>query len=369
MESIIFSTLASSKGKQIGIATLNAEKSLNALSVTMVDALTKQLTLWQQDPQIAAVLLDAVGDKAFCAGGDVRALYHARQQNPQHFVAQVSDFFEAEYRLDYQLHTFGKPVLVWGDGIVMGGGIGLLMGASHRIVTERSRLAMPEVTIGLYPDVGGTYFLSRMQGKLGLFLGLTAYNLTAADARYVGMANHFLASSEKQRLLHALTAVAWGENHSLNKQKLHDVLDDLEISSTEHVGKSRLKANQGLIDKLMDGRIGEIVSRMQQLASSETWLERAKATMLAGSPQSWLLADAQCQLGREMSLAECFRFELGLSINCCVLGDFCEGVRALLVDKDRQPQWAYGAQTFPPDSQLQALLTSPFSGDHPLADL
>ncbi|WP_037440829.1 enoyl-CoA hydratase/isomerase family protein [Shewanella mangrovi] len=369
MESVLFSTLASSKDKQIGIATLNAEKSLNALSLEMVITLAAQLTRWQHDEQIAAVMIDSVGDKAFCAGGDVRALYQAQQQQPGRYVPLAQQFFEAEYRLDYQIHTFGKPVLVWGDGIVMGGGMGVLMGASHRVVTERSRLAMPEVTIGLYPDVGGTYFLSRMQGKTGLFLGLTAYNLTAADARYTGIANHFLASSEKQRLLHALTSITWGDNHSLNKQKLHDVLDELEVSSTEHVGKSRLKANQAIIENLMAGRLPDIVVRMQQLDSSEAWLQQARSSMLAGSPQSWLLAYAQCQLGREMSLAECFRFELGLSVNCCAIGDFCEGVRALLVDKDRMPKWAYGTEQLPPDEQLHALLKSPFAGNHPLADL
>lgn len=369
MKSVLFSTLESSNGQLIGIATLNAEKSLHALNLDMVQALMQQLTAWQQDPSIACVLLDSTGEKAFCAGGDVRAMYHAQQAQPGKVCAEVVEFFEAEYRLDYQLHTFGKPVIVWGDGIVMGGGLGLMMGASHRIVTERSRIAMPEVTIGLYPDVGGSYFLSRLPGKLGLFLGLTAYNLNDTDALYCGMGNHFLASSEKQRLLHALTAVPWGSNASLNQQKLHDLLVELGRSSSEHCGPSRLKANQARLDTLFAGSLADIVMRMQQLQPEEPWLQQARSNMLAGSPQSWQLAYAQCQLGREMSLAECFQFELGLSINCSALGDFSEGVRALLVDKDRQPQWAFGAQTLPPASQLQALLASPFKGEHPLADL
>lgn len=369
MEPVLFSTLASSNGQQIGVATLNAEASLNALSLDMVHALSQQLLRWQHDDAIACVWLDSVGEKAFCAGGDVRAMYQVQSQQPGKICQAVVDFFEAEYRLDYQIHTYGKPIIVWGDGIVMGGGLGLMMGASHRIATERARIAMPEVTIGLYPDVGGSYFLSRMQGKTGLFLGLTAYNLNAADAHYCGIANHFLASSEKQRLLHALTAVPWGRNASLNQQKLHDLLADLTLTTSEHIGKSRLKANQALIDKLMAGTLPEIVARMQQLRTEESWLQQAQRTMLAGSPQSWSIAYAQCQLGAEMSLAECFQFELGVSVNCAAIGDFCEGVRALLVDKDKQPRWAFGAQNLPSSEQLHALLASPFFHHHPLARL
>ncbi|WP_417763764.1 enoyl-CoA hydratase/isomerase family protein [Shewanella sp.] len=369
MEPVLFSTLVSSDGHQIGVATLNAPTSLNALSLDMVHALSQQLLRWQHDDSIACVLLDSAGDKAFCAGGDVRAMYQVQSQQPGKVCQAVVDFFEAEYRLDYQIHTYGKPIVVWGDGIVMGGGLGLMMGASHRIATERSRIAMPEVTIGLYPDVGGSYFLSRMHGKTGLFLGLTAYNLNAADAHYCGIANHFLASSEKQRLLQALSTVKWGRNNSLNQQKLHDLLDELAQSSSEHLGQSRLKANQAIIDKLMAGTLPEIVARMQQLNGDQSWLQQAQRTMLAGSPQSWSLAYAQCQLGAEMSLAECFQFELGLSVNCAAIGDFCEGVRALLVDKDKQPRWAFGAQTLPSAAQLQALLASPFFHHHPLARL
>ncbi|MFQ6371462.1 enoyl-CoA hydratase/isomerase family protein [Shewanella sp. YIC-542] len=369
MEQVLFNTLETASGKQIGVATLNAQKSLNALNLPMVRALTKQLQRWQQDGHIAAIMLEGCGDKAFCAGGDVRALYQAQQQNPGGFTPEARVFFEEEYRLDYLLHTFGKPVLLWGDGIVMGGGLGLMMGASHRIVTERSRIAMPEVTIGLYPDVGGSYFLGRLPGKMGLFLGLTAYNLNGADARYCGFANHFLGSADKARLLDAMTILNWGDNHTLNHQKLHDALTMLEANSSEHPGHSQLKSHQSLIDELMSGELAQILEKMQGLSSEHSWLLKTRDTMLNGSPLSWALAWEQASLGRSLSLADCFRMELGWSLNCCAFGDFCEGVRALLVDKDRSPQWRYGKGSVPPQEAVNALLADPFPEEHPLADL
>ncbi|MDN5369312.1 MAG: hypothetical protein PWP74_620 [Shewanella sp.] len=369
MEQVLFKTLETVSGKHIGVATLNAEKSLNALDLQMVRLLAKQLQRWRQEPQIAAVVLDATGDKAFCAGGDVRALYQAQQSNPGSFTHEARLFFEEEYRLDYLLHTFGKPILVWGDGIVMGGGLGLMMGASHRIVTERSRIAMPEVTIGLYPDVGGSYFLGRLPGKMGLFLGLTAYNLNAADARYCGFANHFLAAADKQRLLDAMSTLSWGDNHTLNHQKLHDLLTMLATNCSEHPGSSRLKAHQQVIDALMSGTLAEVLQKMHSLTSDQPWLLKARDTMLSGSPLSWALAWQQANLGHSMKLADCFRMELGWSLNCCAIGDFCEGVRALLVDKDRSPLWRYGNGRLPPQEAVDALLANPFPHEHPLADL
>ncbi|MGG7093930.1 enoyl-CoA hydratase/isomerase family protein [Shewanella indica] len=366
---VVFQTLGTASGKLIGVATLNVEKALNALNLNMVRLLAKQLAAWKQDEQIACVILDGSGDKAFCAGGDVRALYQAQQANPGSYTQEARVFFEEEYRLDFQLHTFGKPVLVWGDGIVMGGGLGLMIGASHRVLTERSRIAMPEVTIGLYPDVGGSYFLGRMPGKTGLFLGLTAYNMNAADARYTGIGNHFLASTDKERMLDAMATVNWGNNTSLNQQKLHDLLNELETQSEERPGSSRLKGHQAQIDELMTGDMGEILAKMQALETEEGWLQRARDTMLSGSPLSWALAYEQSRLGTDMSLADCFRFELGLSLNCCAIGDFCEGVRALLIDKDRNPNWRYGKGKIAPQEAVSALLESPFEHEHPLADL
>lgn len=155
----------------LGVATLNLPKALNALNLEMVKLLLAKLTEWEQREDVGAVLLRGAGEKAFCAGGDVVSLHNAMKDNPGAVPAAAREFFCEEYQLDHAIHAFSKPFIVWGSGIVMGGGMGLLMGASHRIATETSRMAMPEITIGLFPDVGGSFFLNKMPPGCGLFCG------------------------------------------------------------------------------------------------------------------------------------------------------------------------------------------------------
>ena len=208
---VLFEELTAANGRRIGIATLASEKTLHAISLEMVSLLTPQLQRWQADPGVAMVLLQAQGEKAFCAGGDLQQLYRSmceHHASPEREDIRANryaaEFFEQEYRLDYLIHSFAKPILCWGHGIVMGGGIGLMAGCSHRVVTERSRLAMPEITIGLYPDVGGSWFLARMPGKTGVFLALTGANLNANDALFAGLADYRVAQSAKQSVIDAL---------------------------------------------------------------------------------------------------------------------------------------------------------------------
>ena len=369
--SVVFQTLGTVSGKLIGVATLNIEKALNALNIEMVEALTHQLNQWRSDNNIAAVVLDGAGEKAFCAGGDVRAIYHAAVATPGEVTAQATEFFSQEYQLDYLLHTFGKPVVVWGDGIVMGGGLGLMAGASHRIVTEHSRIAMPEVTIGLYPDVGGSYFLNRMPGKAGLFLGMTAYNMNGADAHYVGIGNHYLNRDDKALLFDAMATIDWSDDKAINHQRLHALIDAMQADCKTPLAQSQLQVHQAQIDELMSGDLPAIVQRVGSLDSSvkeaQPWLAKACKVMLAGSPISLALVHKQAQLDTEMTLAEVFKFELGLSVNCCAKADFAEGVRALLIDKDRNPNWLYKDVASVPNELLVSLMQSPWDeNDHPL---
>ena len=369
--SVVFQTLGTVSGKLIGVATLNIEKALNALNIEMVEALTHQLNQWRSDNNIAAVVLDGAGEKAFCAGGDVRAIYHAAVATPGEVTTQATEFFSQEYQLDYLLHTFGKPVVVWGDGIVMGGGLGLMAGASHRIVTEHSRIAMPEVTIGLYPDVGGSYFLNRMPGKAGLFLGMTAYNMNGADAHYVGIGNHYLNRDDKALLFDAMATIDWSDDKAINHQRLHALIDAMQADCKTPLAQSQLQVHQAQIDELMSGDLPAIVQRIGSLDSTvkeaQPWLAKACKVMLAGSPISLALVHKQAQLGTEMTLAEVFKFELGLSVNCCAKADFAEGVRALLIDKDRNPNWLYKDVASVPNELLVSLMQSPWDeNDHPL---
>ncbi|WP_394388192.1 enoyl-CoA hydratase/isomerase family protein [Shewanella woodyi] len=367
---VVFQTLGTVSGKQIGVVTLNVEKAINSLNLEMVYAMTAQLKAWREDDDIALVMLDGAGDKGFCAGGDVRAIYHASMMTPGELTQDAVEFFENEYQLDYLLHSFPKPVMVWGDGIVMGGGLGLMAGASHRVLTERSRIAMPEVTIGLYPDVGGSYFLNRMPGSTGLFLGLTAYNMNAGDAKFVNIGNHYLNSDDKEPMLDHLATLSWSGDNDANHQLLSQELNLLEQRVAISMPGSQLAAKQSEIAELMSGSLSEIIERVSHSDFSDTWLARPIKTLLSGSPISWHLIYRQAQLGTGLSLTDVFKFELGLSVNCCAIGDFSEGVRALLIDKDRMPNWRYQSVADVPQNLIEKMTCSPWQTDnHPLKEM
>jgi len=225
VEAVLLGTIATASGHVFGHATLNAPASLNALSLEMVDRLNPQLQAWADDARVAGVVLDAMGDKAFCAGGDVLALHRSITATPAGGVPQdAAAFFEREYRLDHRIHTFPKPLLCWGHGIVMGGGIGLLAGASHRVVTARTKLAMPEITIGLYPDVGGSWFLGRAPGRCGLFLALTGAPLNASDACFAGLADIQLRHEDHGAVLEAIAGAQWRGAHADDAAQLSHLL-------------------------------------------------------------------------------------------------------------------------------------------------
>ncbi|GAA4877359.1 enoyl-CoA hydratase/isomerase family protein [Ferrimonas pelagia] len=364
-----YRTQPTESGHRIGIATLNSERSLNALSLAMVQSLTEQLTAWATDSQIVCVWLDGAGDKAFCAGGDIRAIYEDAKAHPGEVSTAVTEFFTQEYRLDHLIHRYAKPLIVWGSGIVMGGGLGLMAGASHRLVTDTSRIAMPEISIGLFPDVGGTWFLNRMPGHCGRFLALTGYGMNGADARYVGLADHYVASHRREGLLGALSALGWHGSARTDHDLLSSYLRGIEESDIAALPASRLHRDQGEIDQLMGGdSLATVAEALASLESEQTWLLRARDSFAAGSPITAQLIWHQLSAGAELSLEQVFRQELVWAVRCAQRGDFIEGVRALLIDKDRQPQWQYVTLAAVPDGLLDQLHSSPFAVD-PLADL
>lgn len=367
---VLFRTIVTASGHQFGHATLNAPASLNALTLPMVDALHAQLAAWGADPQVAGVVLDGSGDKAFCAGGDVVGLYHAmRAAGPGRVPPEAAAFFEREYRLDHAIHHYPKPLLCWGQGIVMGGGIGLMAGASHRVVTPTSRLAMPEITLGLYPDVGGSWFLPRLPGRTGLFLALTGAPLNAADALWAGLADHAARAEDRGALLEAIASARWAGERAADAETLDDLLRALPAPA---LPASALAQHRARIDALIgphDG-LATLSPRLRALAGdADPWLAQAGATFQKGSPTSAALAMALQRRLKHASLAEVFRLEWQASVGCCVLPDFAEGVRALLVDKDKAPRWRPASIEDNGDAQAQALLAPRFEGPHPLADL
>ncbi|RUO74089.1 enoyl-CoA hydratase/isomerase family protein [Pseudidiomarina sediminum] len=371
MTVVQFEERAAGGDKRIGIARLNSEKSLNALSLPMIQLLLPQLKAWAEDDGIACVWLEGAGEKAFCAGGDIVAMYNAMREQPGELVDDVAEFFGQEYRLDYAIHTFPKPFIVWGDGIVMGGGMGLMNGGSHRIVTERSLLAMPEITIGLYPDVGATHFLNQMPKGCGLFLGLTGAHMNASDALFLKLADHFVASSAKQEVLDALSAVTWGDTASLNREKVSDVLNAQGDRDSKLRPAAQVEPNHALIQSLTDGdEVTTVVNAITGLETEDKWLGRAAKTLARGCPMTAHIVWNQLHVGKDLSLADCFRLETTLSAQCAARGDFAEGIRALLIDKDKQPKWQHASVADVAAEDVDAFFTSPWSaGEHPLADL
>lgn len=329
--------LLSEKKNNIGVITLNSEKNLNSLSLEMILQLKDVLHRWKEDTDVSCIFLQGAGEKALCAGGDVVKLYEAMKAQREVDAGQVPkacyDFFANEYEVDYTIHTYPKPIVVWGHGIVMGGGIGLMVGASHRIVTERSKLAMPEITIGLYPDVGGTYFLNRMPSAYGLYLGLTGARLDGADCRFLGLADYYVHSSNKESILTALQNADW-------QADAHEVADRVIAPFVVAAPSSQAADHQDFV-QLFEGvaSVEDFKKTLESYPEKDDWIAAGLKSFQAGSPSSAHIIFRQLQSHQNSSIEEVFAAELNLSCQCCIHPDFQEGVRALLVDKDQNPKW------------------------------
>lgn len=344
---VTFQEINCDNGHIIAIATLNSPRSLNALSGEMIDLLYPQLKVWQTQTDVVAIVLQGEGEKAFCAGGDIVNLYQAMKTSSQEkdsggYSPYIEEYFTKEYKLDYLIHTYNKPFIVWGNGIVMGGGLGLMAGGSHRIVTENSRIAMPEISIGLYPDVGGSYFLNRMPDNCGLFLGLTGASINAADAKYCNLADYFTLNDNKQQFIEQLTQLDWQETADQNHKIISNLLSGFEQDSNSFMPESKLAEHKELVKQVtMFDNLKEIINAILTTQSADKWFIRAQKSLKHGSALSASLAYHQIQEGESLTLADCFRMELNLSVKAGQFGEFCEGIRALLIDKDNSPKWHF----------------------------
>ncbi|WP_423460049.1 enoyl-CoA hydratase/isomerase family protein [Ottowia sp. VDI28] len=251
----------------------------------------------------------------------------------------ASAFFKREYELDLLIHTYSKPFVCWGHGIVMGGGIGLMAGASHRVATPKTRMAMPEINIGLYPDVGGSWLLSRLPGKSGAFLALTAASINAADALFAGLADFLVPHEQHGALLQAIAGASWQGHAETDSAQMSHLLERLGQGTP--MPDSPLRTHLDRINTVIGhDRLQDIAPRLAALAEdADPWLALAGKTFLKGSPTSAALSLELLRRARHMSLAEVFDLELKASIGCCAHPDFAEGVRALLIDKDKTPRW------------------------------
>ncbi len=289
MNSSVLSTVLDTAGSmKVGIATLNQPEKHNGLSLEMCHELTRILTHWEQDPSIAFVILRGAGDRAFCAGGDLHGLYSAMQENTGGNAWEntyAREFFDVEYRLDFQIHTYSKPILCWANGVVMGGGVGLMMGASHRVVTNTTRFAMPEITIGLFPDVGGTWMLSRLPDGIGVFLALTGAQLGAHDCELLGLADYTVASDGFDTLLSDIKSRDWSTQRDDNDSALRSLLRDKQPQHTE---EGPLQRHYDMIRHACGGTDFQAICAAIKGWEDhpDPWLQRASRTFSSGAPSS-----------------------------------------------------------------------------------
>lgn len=344
--------------------TLNRPAALNALSLDMVTELQTQLLRCAKDPAINAVLLRGAGEKAFCAGGDIRALYENHKATGKIDL----EFFEREYPLDYLLRFYPKPVVAVINGIVMGGGMGLAQGARWRIVGERTRMAMPEVGIGFFPDVGGSYFLPRLPGALGNYLALTGSQIRGADALHAGLADCYLAPAAISQLDKTLDAIDWTAGVSDT-----EALDAAVRSLQGDPGPAPLLAWREAVDAhFAPADVRAILAALEREKRPQfaQWAQTTLETLRSRSPTMLAVAARQLARGRDMDFAGCLRMELGMVHQCFLQGDFPEGVRALLIDKDNAPRWKPPRLEDVGAAQVEYIFKDPWEGDaHPLAHI
>ena len=357
---------ATRSGHVLAEAHLHVEATLNSLSLEMIDIISPALETWAQNPEVVALLFTGAG-RAFCAGGDIQALYYAMVKNHEH--GDVVDeypfeFFEREYRLDYQIHTFAKPVVAVGHGVVMGGGLGILSAADYRLVTERSRIAMPEVTIGLFPDAGQTWLLRNMPQHYATFLGVTGSHMNGADALAVGLGTHGVASESAIDVRDALCAASWDNDPGTDADAaINEALAGLAAGefpqSQVHLVPESLSPA---------GELSEVVAGINALAGTSDWIDRGVGAMQGGCPTTVGLVVEQLKRAGAMGLADTFRLEMTVATHCANNHDFAEGVRALLIEKDNTPRWQFDDLASLPTAYIDSHFVEPWP-QNPLSDL
>ena len=327
----------------IGLITLNRPQALNALNRTMCVALHRQLDDWAGDDSVKAVVVQGAGDRAFCAGGDVVGLYHAGKAGSPEWEG----FFADEYRMNHAISALPKPYVALIDGITMGGGVGISIHAPYRVATERTLFAMPETAIGLIPDVGGTHALPRLPGELGTYLGLTGARLKAADCLYAEIATHHVPVEQIEVLVATLAEGG--------------AVEETLAAFHQSAGDAPIAAYRDAIDfHFAHDRVEDI---MESLASGDEWATTTRATLAAMSPTSMKLTLRGLRDGAGLSLAGCLENEYRIVCAIEQGHDFYEGVRAMLIDKDKKPVWDPATLEAVDDAMVDHYFRAPKGGD------
>ena len=322
--------------RRTGTILLDRPRTLNSLSLAMVRAIAAALQAWRDDDTVDAVVIRSSNDKAFCAGGDIKFFHDVGTTGPMGGSALLEDFFTEEYALNHLIHFYPKPYLALMDGVVMGGGMGISQAGPQcrlRVVTDKTKMAMPEVNIGLFPDVGGSYFLARAPGQLGNYLGLTGLTVRAADALYVDLADCFVPQ-ERMPALMALIEATPGAG-------LRAAVEGFAGAFKGQQGASVLEAERATIDRHFGA--GSVAAIMASLARDEgVFAQKALAAMKLRSPLLMCVTHELLKRGAALDVADCLRLERTLVRHNFEHGEVLEGIRALVIDRDNAPQWKPG---------------------------
>ena len=346
----------------IGVAVMDRPKALNALDHTMIRELLTILGTVEADPSIRGLWIESSAEKAFCAGGDVRDVTNDGQAGGLDDLSASADYLADEYLLDVWLRNCSKPVFAWGDGYIMGGGMGVFQGADVRFVTEYSNLAMPEVRIGFVPDCGGSWFLNRVSNGLGICLAMSGATVGAADGCWLNLADWLLPRAEKAAVFDAVL----GLNLSSKEQALSEIGALLHQASAESPRQGPWEAN--------GAHLGNSIRHQSPLAvwhTMQSWHQQIPelfAGLEQASPGAAIVAGYQQQRAKYKSLTQVVIQEHDLGMRFLSDGEWCEGVRALLIDKDKNPQWRFGAVEDVTSDWIQSILAPMnWESPHPLA--
>ncbi len=336
----------------LGVIVLDRQYALNALTRPMVQKLSRTLAVWREDPATAAVLVRVAPGRAFCAGGDIRAIVETRNREG---VTAAARFFREEYRMNWRIRNFPKPYIALMDGVTMGGGVGISVHGSHRIVTENTLFAMPETGIGFFPDVGGTWFLPRLPGETGMYLGLTGARARAADCLYAGIATHRLDSAQLPLLEAQLAAAPADRMETVLEQVLAELAVEVEEASA-------LERQRAWIDSCFAG--SDLASIMAALEAEPSGFGEAQLRELATkSPFSLHVTFRQLRRGAALDFDAALRLEYRIVHRFLEGREFAEGVRALLIDKDRSPRWSWPDWRSVPEDAVEACFAPLPGGD------
>jgi enoyl-CoA hydratase len=355
-ESDVLDDIQFTAGNGLAHILLNRPKALNALTLDKVRAMDPALRAWDADAAVHCVFVEGAGEKAFCAGGDIRVLWQANKDNDSQ---ALRTFFGEEYRLNRLIKTYAKPYVALLDGITMGGGVGISVHGSHRVATERTLFAMPETGIGMIPDVGGTYFLPRLPGKVGLYLGLTGARLKAADCYALGIATHFVPSARRDELFKALGEQ---EHHEMSVDHLQTAVTCILDMFHEDPGMAPIDNHRAAIDSLFNkGSVEEILAALR--ADGGEWASKQLSILESKSPFALKATFRQLQLGAQLDFDRCMQIEWRATQRVGMTPDFAEGVRAVIVDKDNAPKWAHASVSEVENAAVDALFGPLDGGD------